>query len=88
MDAVACDLLFMLTCAVLMTSSQSKVVLPCDKNESKRVVAKIDAVKSVPVFSDSQLLAAVAQQPISVGIAAVRFWIYLKEAPRYPAGYT
>lgn len=48
----------------------TQIVLPCDTTESKRVVAKIDGYKAVMSYNDSQLLAAVAQQPISVGIDA------------------
>ena len=36
MDAVACDLLFMLTCAILMTSSQSKALRTRDHCEHTR----------------------------------------------------
>jgi len=50
------------------------IVIPCDALEAKRVVAKIDGYTAVPQFNDTQLLAAVAQQPISVGIDASSGW--------------
>lgn len=48
----------------------TQVSIPCDTTQAKRVAAKIEGYKSVPPFNESQLLAAVVRQPVSVGINA------------------
>jgi len=49
----------------------TQIAIPCDTFESKRVAAKIESYHSVPSMNESQLLAAVTRQPISVGINAL-----------------
>jgi len=46
----------------------TQISIPCDTYEEKRVVAKIEKYARVPARNESQLMAAVAQQPVSVGV--------------------
>jgi len=51
---------------------------PCDTVEAKRVAAKIDGYVAVPSYNESQLRAAVTQQPVSVGIDATGSFQFYK----------
>ena len=48
----------------------TQISIPCDTIKAKRVAAKIENYVLVPPYNESQLAAAVAQQPVSVGIDA------------------
>jgi hypothetical protein len=54
----------------------TQISVPCDTVQAKRVAAKIDAYQNVPGLNESQLQAAAAQQPFSVGVSAAPFQHY------------
>jgi len=48
----------------------TQISIPCDAIQAKRVAAKIDSFNMVPPMNETQLLLAVTQQPVSVGVNA------------------